>query len=292
MRKFIFARMLQYFFRVIRLAPIFRGVSSVLWVVDKHAFRREAIVANLTSLGEESGLVVRDVEDGAHILPENIKDPSVSGQQVCLFGIGGQPLDHPDVVSTVRNLRQVLGTRPLVLLVERADSAKFQIARELGIRGIVETSMPGLVVIAVLEHVRNGEEYFPNVTPAGSAPATETNAARLPDTPVHREKDVAAQVSQKADANGPCAPNLTERQKEVVRYVCMGNSNKVIARKLGVSEATVKVHIRHVLKKFNASNRTQIAIRASDGALSAAFTPNPSRATVPRGALPAIQVKH
>lgn len=264
----------------------------MLWVVDKHAFRREAIVANLLRLSEETGFVVRGVEDGAHILPENIRDPSATGKQVCLLGIGSLSLDHPEVVSTVRDLRQILGSRPLVLLVEQADSAMFQAGRELGIRGIVETSMPGRVVFAVLEHVRNGEEYFPNVAPAHSAPAAETESSHVQDAPGRREQERVAQVSQNAD---PClqrVPDLTERQKEVVRYVCMGNSNKVIARKLGVAEATVKVHVRHVLKKFNASNRTQIAIRASDAGLTAAYMPSPRGTVAGRRTLPGTQVKH
>jgi DNA-binding NarL/FixJ family response regulator len=57
---------------------------------------------------------------------------------------------------------------------------------------------------------------------------------------------------------GPSA--LTERQMKVVEAVSHGFANKQIAYKLKMSENTVKVHLRHIMKKLNARNRTEIAI--------------------------------
>ena len=60
------------------------------------------------------------------------------------------------------------------------------------------------------------------------------------------------------------APNhiLTPRQIEVIQAVAEGKSNKQIAYEMGVSEATVKLHINALLRSVGATNRTQALIRA------------------------------
>ncbi len=55
---------------------------------------------------------------------------------------------------------------------------------------------------------------------------------------------------------------LTEREKEILLLVCEGNSNKMIARKLGIAEATVKVHIKNLLKKLKLRTRVEAAVWA------------------------------
>jgi two-component system nitrate/nitrite response regulator NarL len=55
---------------------------------------------------------------------------------------------------------------------------------------------------------------------------------------------------------------LSAREAQILRYLLSGYSNKVIARALGISEATVKVHLKALLRKVNAQNRTQAAVWA------------------------------
>ena len=54
--------------------------------------------------------------------------------------------------------------------------------------------------------------------------------------------------------------NLSAREVQVVNLLCDGSPNKIIARKLGISEATVKVHVKAILRKTHARNRTEAAI--------------------------------
>ncbi|MGO9420113.1 response regulator transcription factor, partial [Roseiarcus sp.] len=54
---------------------------------------------------------------------------------------------------------------------------------------------------------------------------------------------------------------LTDREHLVVKAIKEGKSNKVIAYELNMCESTVKVHVRNVMKKFNAKNRTEVAMR-------------------------------
>ena len=55
---------------------------------------------------------------------------------------------------------------------------------------------------------------------------------------------------------------LTDRERSVVQAIQEGKSNKVIAYKLCICEGTVKVHLRNIMKKLNAKNRTDVAIKA------------------------------
>ena len=57
---------------------------------------------------------------------------------------------------------------------------------------------------------------------------------------------------------------VTARELAVVRAIQHGKSNKVIAYELGMCESTVKVHVRRVMKKLKAKNRTEVAIKSSE----------------------------
>jgi two-component system nitrate/nitrite response regulator NarL len=55
---------------------------------------------------------------------------------------------------------------------------------------------------------------------------------------------------------------LSPREDQILRFLVSGASNKLIARELNISEATVKVHLKGLLRKVQASNRTQAAVWA------------------------------
>jgi two-component system response regulator NreC len=56
--------------------------------------------------------------------------------------------------------------------------------------------------------------------------------------------------------------NLTEREKEVLGYICKGYNDTEIAKTLWISIHTAKSHVKHILKKFAAKNRTHLAYMA------------------------------
>jgi two-component system nitrate/nitrite response regulator NarL len=59
------------------------------------------------------------------------------------------------------------------------------------------------------------------------------------------------------------------RETEILKFLVNGDSNKVIARHLGITEATVKVHMKGILRKIRACNRTQAAIWAVNNGIHA-----------------------
>ena len=62
---------------------------------------------------------------------------------------------------------------------------------------------------------------------------------------------------------------FTERQLAVLGHLKQGKTNKIIAHELKMSESTVKVHIRKIMQKLNATNRTEVVCRAHELEISA-----------------------
>jgi two-component system nitrate/nitrite response regulator NarL len=59
---------------------------------------------------------------------------------------------------------------------------------------------------------------------------------------------------------GPDLASLTRREKQIVNYIAEGLSNKLIGRRLDIAESTVKVHVKHLLKKLGLRSRVEAAI--------------------------------
>jgi two-component system nitrate/nitrite response regulator NarL len=54
--------------------------------------------------------------------------------------------------------------------------------------------------------------------------------------------------------------SLTRRELQIVKYIAEGMSNKLIGRKLDIAESTVKVHVKHLLKKLGLRSRVEAAV--------------------------------
>lgn len=132
---------------------------------------------------------------------------------------------------------------PVVILSDGQNPKNVRIASSAGFNGYVPTTLDPPLAFKALSLVLAGGSWFP------PQPFLE------PD-----------KVSPEATANAGCpapAPTLTSRQQEIVEGLKQGDANKVIARKLNISEATVKIHVRQIMRKLGVRNRTQVALRAS-----------------------------
>jgi DNA-binding NarL/FixJ family response regulator len=157
-----------------------------------------------------------------------------------------QKTDEIDPVADVRAALGHLPKTPIVLVVQRYDAALVSRAMAQGIAGLVANTMSADLVLCVLRLMLVGGTYFPcEVT--WLAPATVAPVAELP-----------APVTALRGAYG-----LTPRQLDVLSYICQGMSNKIIARALGMRETTVKAHVMQIMRRLNADNRTQVALRVS-----------------------------
>ena len=73
---------------------------------------------------------------------------------------------------------------------------------------------------------------------------------------------LAAKVYSAQTASNNSNGTFTSRELAVIQAIRRGKSNKIIAYQLNMCESTVKVHVRHIMKKLHARNRTEVAIRA------------------------------
>ncbi|MCK1655248.1 response regulator transcription factor [Bradyrhizobium sp. 149] len=83
------------------------------------------------------------------------------------------------------------------------------------------------------------------------------------DSGFDREPQLQPGIEEPSDllvAAEEVAPHLSPRERAILAYLIEGNSNKCIARKIDIAEATVKVHVKAILRKIRVRNRTQAAI--------------------------------
>ena len=122
------------------------------------------------------------------------------------------------------------------------------------------------VFLKSLELVTMGETIFP---PAFLSYVLGGETDRASEAAPVKE-DSSAIVFTAEDA---LAPRLSPREKIILRCLIEGDSNKCIARKIEIAEATVKVHVKAILRKIRVQNRTQAAIWAmNNGSLTQSAT--------------------
>ncbi len=134
---------------------------------------------------------------------------------------------------------------PVVLISGLAPREVVERAFEMGIRGFLHKSMPAESLLNAIRFMILGERYVPVdfVTEARSDPTVPPsgNAAPL-----------------------PLAESLTRREREVLLALCEGQTNKEIARRLKLSEPTIKLHVKTLYRRLGVANRTQAAMVARE----------------------------
>ena len=142
----------------------------------------------------------------------------------------------------------------IVILTDNLDQAGLEMAVAYGARGFLPKSISSTALRLSLELVLLGEDLF-----AGPASLTRKRPAIALEVPA---------------VTRPLRAPLSTREREILDCLELGLPNKVIARNLDMAEATVKVHLKAVLRKINADNRTQAAIWAMNNRHLHAATPN------------------
>lgn len=145
-------------------------------------------------------------------------------------------LDLPDGtgLEALTAIHAKYAALPVVILSAMEDQAMVSRAMELGARGFIPKTASGEMMVNSLRLVLSGGVCLP---------------------PGYGEM-------ARGEGNG-ALPSLTQRQLEVLRLMAQGNSNKEIARDLGISENTVRVHISAIISALDATNRTEAAYSAT-----------------------------
>ena len=157
-------------------------------------------------------------------------------------------------VADMERMRQNFAKAKIVLMT---DPAQCRQAMEVGRRadGLVLRTYGTSVLIKALELILLGERIFPVVA---WQPSPSENQS--PSFEMRPESPRSTGEQQRPEA----LAHLSERELDVMRLLRTGDPNKVIARRLGISEATVKVHVKAILRKTHAKNRTEAALLVSN----------------------------
>ena len=177
----------------------------------------------------------------------------------CEEGIRLAREQHPDVVlldmrmpqmsgiEVLRRLREDHPQMPIALLTTSQDEQDVLNSLQYGANGYLLKDMePDELIAALREIVAGGTVVSKELT------AVLARAAVRQD-----ENDQAP-----AEADDDSFAELTPREREILCHLAEGESNKVIARDLGISDGTVKLHVKSILRKLQVHSRVEAAVMA------------------------------
>ena len=192
--------------------------------VDDHPLLREGIATIINN--EPDMVMVAQAATGREAIHEFRQHrPDVTLMDLRLPDISG--------IDTMIAIRNEFPDSRIVMLTTFEGDVDIQRALAAGARGYVLKSMPPQELAGVVRQVHAGKKRIP------------PEIAAL----------LAEHVSDEA---------LTAREKDVLKHVAGGNRNRDIAEHLFISEETVKVHVKHIMEKLGANDRTEavtIAVR-------------------------------
>jgi DNA-binding NarL/FixJ family response regulator len=213
-------------------------------IIDSKRFRQAGITRLLETWADVMGLIAKPFVPGVP-LDACCAPADCEMTIVCLGSESIQGAQHQEFVAS---LRKLMPQALLVVISDREDPQEIRAAFEEGAVGFMPTSLEPAVAFQALSFIRSGGSFFPPSALSASLREATINGV--------------AGVS-----------SLTAKQGEVIGCLRKGLSNKAIARQLDMSEATVKVHVRRIIRKFGVANRTQLAVAAmNQGALRLALS--------------------
>jgi DNA-binding NarL/FixJ family response regulator len=170
-------------------------------------------------------------------------EPGIDVAIVDLSMPGASGLSHIEAV------RHAHPTLPLVVLSGSEDPAVMRRALDLGVMGFIPKAQSPDVMLSAIRLVLSGGIYVPPNVLGAAAPLSAGTGV------------VAASSSQPPSIEA-LRNLLTERQIDVLRLLSGGKPNKLIAREIGISEGTVKIHLAAIYRALNARNRTEAVVIA------------------------------
>jgi DNA-binding NarL/FixJ family response regulator len=245
-------------------------------VVDDHPLMANA--AKLALQGIDHGATV-DLAEALHQALEMAGLPP--GYELCLLDLG-----LPDVsgIDALLQLRAAFPELPVVVLSGHAERARILAALDAGAMGYIPKSSSISVMMNAIRLVMSGAVYVPaealgsrsETLPSASqavgelvAPAAPSSAPVPSGAPAPAEVPATAGLptppgsdGERGAADRSAQLGLSPRQTEVLELLLKGLPNKLIARRLDISDNTVKIHVSSVLRALGVNSRTQALLAA------------------------------
>lgn len=196
--------------------------------------------AALAALLQEEGMDVEAPQPSLAAAGAALEDGASPG----LIITDPSGLDRPENLSPLEHLRELAPDARLLVLSADLSAAAVAASVAAGAHGHVSKGASFNAVLRAVRLIQQGQAIYPtNVVQSlgHGAPAAHA-AARANDNMV----------------------DLSPRETQILACILSGHSNKAIARRLSITESTVKMHFKNAMRKINASNRTQAAIWAME----------------------------
>ena len=209
-------------------------------VADDHAVFRVGLVYLLQKLDPEASISEASDYAEALVIAEREADLDLILVDLLMPGIDG--------FNGLSSLREKTHSAPIMVVSARENPAYVQASLGHGAMGYLPKSSSSDVMTSAIRLVLSGGMYLP------------------PALLGHRDGGFGS-GSMESNLNQPrlsdqVARNLTRRQRDVMRLLALGRSNKAIAQELELAEGTVKVHVSAIFKALNVTNRTEAVIVA------------------------------
>ena len=214
-------------------------------VVDDHTLFRRGLSALLAR--DPRLQVVGDAGDaGEAIRRAQELQPDVVLLDNHLPGVTG--------VDAIGSLREAAPHARIIMLTVSEDEHDLAAALRAGASGYLLKTLEGDVLGDSLRRAMRGESVVaPEMT--GKLVAAYRQAAN------------GAPADEPAEPPASVLDQLSAREQDILRGIARGESNKEIARALGIAETTVKIHVQHVLRKLDVSSRVHAAVIATSSGL-------------------------
>ncbi|HEY6807031.1 MAG TPA: response regulator transcription factor [Pyrinomonadaceae bacterium] len=192
--------------------------------VDDHPVLREGIAAVLA--GETDMVLVAEANDGNEAIEQfRVHRPDVTLMDLQMPSLGG--------IEAIRAIRKDFSDARIIVLTTYSGDAQAVRAFKVGASGYLLKNMLRKELVETIRTVHSGKKRIP--------------------------PEIAMEMAEHHSDDA-----LTDREIEVLREVAAGNANKMIADHLRISEETVKAHMKNILAKLAANDRTHavtIALR-------------------------------
>ena len=212
-------------------------MNERILLIDDHTLFRAGLRDLLTRRNIE---VVADVGDGS----EGVKIASKEKLDIVLLDMR---MPQMDGISVLKILKEAQPDLPVAMLTTSSDESDLVGALRNGAQGYLLKDMePDELVVALREIVAGKTVVAPDLAPVLASAV---------------QGDSLESDAEKQEKENPFAV-LTPREFEILTLLAEGQSNKVIARNLGISDGTVKLHVKAILRKLNISSRITAAVMA------------------------------
>jgi two-component system, NarL family, nitrate/nitrite response regulator NarL len=206
-----------------------------LLLVDDHALFREGLRELLADISP--GVSIRE----AACVEDAIDECKLTNFRMVLLDLG---LSTSDGLGTLDAFRVAVPEVPVIVLSGDEDPRHMKSAIDLGAVGFIPKAHTSKLMIAALRFVLAGGIY-------------------LPPNLLHEDIELEKPSAAAAGAVAAAYARLSPRQHEVAALLLQGNSNKVIARRLALSEGTVKAHVSAIFQIIGAKSRVEAVIIAA-----------------------------